>query len=188
MASNESDSKVDNKSGLSDDFKRTYLFFYGFLVFGLLIVLIGQWSKHPLAALLWSVACLATGGFVGFLFGIPKVAQPDASGSTSPGLPAGSPFTGPSPNAAAGYRLLVNTNLTDISDWLTKIIVGLTLIELQKIPQNLNSASLFIADSLGGMEEKSFADTSFFFRRRISRGVPVHTSFPNRGILPSRST
>jgi tetratricopeptide (TPR) repeat protein len=164
MAGKESDTNAESKPGLSEDFKRTYLFFYGFLLIGMVFVLIGQWSRHPLAALLWSLACLASGGFVGFLFGIPKVAQPDG-----PAAPAGAaaPASGPAGStpstAGAGYRLLVNTNLTDISDWLTKIIVGLTLIQLQKIPENVSRASLFIAESLGGASEKSFAGAMLVF-------------------------
>jgi tetratricopeptide (TPR) repeat protein len=163
MTNDKSSTNTRSQSDLSEDFKRTYLFFYGFVVIGMLFVLIGQWSRNPLAALLWAFACLASGGFVGFLFGIPKVAQPSgppAPGSTAPAAGnagVASSAAGPSPAAGDGYRLLVNTNLTDISDWLTKIIVGLTLIQLQKIPDNLSRASLFIAYSLGGTEQKSFA-------------------------------
>jgi len=166
MADKKSNIDPANKSDISADFKRTYLFFYGFVVLGMLIVLFGQWSAHPTAALLWALASLATGGFVGFLFGIPKVAQPDAPAAPAAGAAVPAPNPAPAPAApigGAGYRLLVNTNLTDISDWLTKIIVGVTLIELQKIPENLNRASLFIAYSIGGPEQKSFAGAILVF-------------------------
>jgi len=161
MATNQSNLTINNKSGVSGDFKSTYLFFYGFLVLGLVVVLVGQWPRQPLAALLWSLACLATGSFIGFLFGIPKVAQVD--GPIAQAVPGGGAAAGSISSGGAGYRLLVNTNLTDISDWLTKIIVGLTLIELQKIPENLGRASLFIAYSLGGADEKSFAGGMLVF-------------------------
>jgi len=163
MTNEPSNTQTGSNPEISSDFKRTYLFFYGFVVIGMLFVLAGQWSGHPLAALLWSFACLASGSFVGFLFGIPKVTQLDGGSAAGSVAPAGtasaaaSPAANPPPTAGAGYRLLVNTNLTDISDWLTKIIVGLTLVELQKIPENLSRASLFIAYSLGGPNEKSFA-------------------------------
>lgn len=42
-----------------------------------------------------------------------------------------------------------NTNLTDISDWLTKIIVGVGLVQLAKIRGLLKSAANFIAGGLG---------------------------------------
>jgi tetratricopeptide (TPR) repeat protein len=167
MADKKSNIDPSNKSDISADFKRTYLFFYGFVVLGMLIVLFGQWAVHPTAALLWALASLASGGFVGFLFGIPKVAQPDALAAPAAGaaVPAANaaPAAPAAPTGGTSYRLLVNTNLTDISDWLTKIIVGVTLIELQKIPENLNRASLFIADSIGGPEQKSFAGAILVF-------------------------
>lgn len=167
MADKKSNIDPGNKSDISADFKRTYLFFYGFVLLGTVIVLLGQWSTKPAAALLWALASLATGGFVGFLFGIPKVAQPDAP--SAPAAGAAVPAANPAPAApaapigGAGYRLLVNTNLTDISDWLTKIIVGVTLIQLQRIPDNLNRASLFVADSIGGPQQKSFAGAILVF-------------------------
>jgi uncharacterized membrane protein (DUF106 family) len=46
---------------------------------------------------------------------------------------------------------LENTNLEDISDWLTKIIIGVGLIELTQIPQLLNQYSVMIAPALGGI-------------------------------------
>src|SRR5437899_11635500 len=64
MAENESTLTAASKSGfsgLSGDFMRTYKFFYGFLLLGIVFVLIDEWYNHPLAALLWSFACLACG-------------------------------------------------------------------------------------------------------------------------------
>jgi hypothetical protein len=69
-----------------------------------------------------AVACLAAGFLAGFLFGIPKVVQGDRA--QPPNLALG----------GAAYRQRVNTNLEEISDWLTKIIVGLGLYELKRIP------------------------------------------------------
>lgn len=43
----------------------------------------------------------------------------------------------------------VNTNLEEISDWLTKIIVGVSLVELHSVQQNLREASSLIAQTLG---------------------------------------
>jgi hypothetical protein len=154
---------VHNKiTGVSGDFVRTYKFFYGFLLLGLIFVLMAQWYSHPLAALLWSFACLSCGGFIGFLFGIPRVLQ---DGAVS--RPAPNPQVGPTGNAlmpgGAEYTIRVNTNLEQISDWLTKIIVGLTLIQLQKLPESLNRATMFIAQSLGGPNDKFFAGAILVF-------------------------
>src|SRR2546423_8518445 len=149
-------------SGISLDFLRTYKFFYGFLLIGLVLVLFGQWYNHPLAALLWSLAWLAFGGFLGFLFGIPRVLQQE--GAPAPQQPnPNAPSSPGSPQSQADYKLRVNTNLEQISDWLTKIIVGLTLIQLSKIPGNLDRATVFMSYSLGGIEQKFFAGAILLF-------------------------
>jgi hypothetical protein len=79
----------------------------------------GAWSKWGLG-LLMSAAAMMSGALVGFLFGIPRSAQ----GEHPSQLGAGRTAQG---------RLLVNTNLEQISDWLTKILVGVGLIQLSKI-------------------------------------------------------
>ncbi len=68
------------------------------------------------AVSLWALAYCAAGFLVGFLFGIPRVLQGEDV------LPGQQPE----------YRQRVNTNLEQISDWLTKIIVGLGLVELRQ--------------------------------------------------------
>jgi hypothetical protein len=87
-------------------------------------------QERPNTALLWALACMASGALVGFLFGIPRVLQGDnpAPANTTPGSPPNQP---PAPQT---YSQRVNTNLEQISDWLTKIIVGLGLVELRNIP------------------------------------------------------
>jgi hypothetical protein len=65
------------------------------------------------AALLVAAGAFAAGGMLGFLFAVPRVIAP-ASSATEPVLRS-------------------STNLEEISDWLTKILVGLGLVELGKI-------------------------------------------------------
>jgi hypothetical protein len=85
-------------------------------------------------AALWAMAYCAGGFLVGFLFGIPRVLQGnDVSSSSKEKSPR------------QGYAQRVNTNLEQISDWLTKIIVGLGLVQLRKIPQNLHDAATWMA-------------------------------------------
>jgi hypothetical protein len=78
------------------------------------------------AASLLSLACLAMGSLIGFLFGIPRTVQSSEPGGT-PGKRAGD----------ATSRQEVNTNLEQISDWLTKILVGVGLTQLKDIPNEL---------------------------------------------------
>ena len=58
---------------------------------------------------------------------------------------------------SSGPSTAVNTNLEQISDWLTKIIVGVTLVNIDSVAKNLETAASFIGKSLGGAEPESFA-------------------------------
>jgi tetratricopeptide (TPR) repeat protein len=77
----------------------------------------------------WGIAWVALGSGIGFLFGLPKVN--DAADQT----------------AAAKRNLNVNKNIQEISDWLTKIIVGVGLVELKQIPKTLKRAATYFASS-----------------------------------------
>ena len=79
--------------------------------------------------LMASFAALGTGGLVGFLFGVPRY-KTERSGSTS-----GPAQTPPGAQVTENYK--PNTNLEEISDWLTKLFVGATLVELGKVPDLL---------------------------------------------------
>jgi cbb3-type cytochrome oxidase subunit 3 len=115
-------------------------------LFFLLIVIAGVASAYRTAnasqfatALEWMLASLLSGAAVGFLFGIPKILQGDVSrAKTAEGAAEVD-------DGRQGYRQQVNTNLTEISDWLTKIIVGLGLIHLEKVPGHLRAAGKLVA-------------------------------------------
>jgi len=64
-------------------------------------------------------AAMAAGSFIGFLFGVPR-ANRSAARRTSEGR-----------RLAGAY--LPNTNLEQISDWLTKIMVGVGLVEIRTV-------------------------------------------------------
>jgi hypothetical protein len=89
---------------------------------------------HDAGPLLWALACLAAGTFVGFLFGVPRISQEEASTMAK----------------GTAYRQRVNTNLEQISDWLTKIVVGLGLVNLGEIPALLWRAGYRVAASIEG--------------------------------------
>jgi hypothetical protein len=89
--------------------------------------------------LLVALASLAGGFFLGFLFGIPKTRNQGAVGPAILTSPSGgeidqSHFEG-NPQGAWGPRIFTtpNSNLEDISDWLTKAIVGITLVTSTQI-------------------------------------------------------
>lgn len=130
-------------------------FIGGFIGAGLVFLLGLAWTGEkwtPFPAILWAVACLACGAIIGFLFGIPRFLQGEQTTPLSQ-MPPNTPSNG-SPKSS-GY--IPNTNLEQISDWLTKILVGLGLIHLQKFPGYLNQWSQFIAYSLGRPDGKFVA-------------------------------
>lgn len=98
-----------------------------------------------LTPLVWALSCLAVGVAVGFLFGIPKAVQKASQ-------PADAAAT------EGVYQLRVNTNLEEISDWLTKIIVGVGLVELKTIPPYVNRIAGVLALAMGNAEaNRAFA-------------------------------
>lgn len=142
----------------SQDLARINYVVWTFLVIGTVIIIarfVHPYNADALAvALIWATACLASGSLVGFLFGIPRVLQtgeptplngPTATGTTSP-LESSAAKSA----TAAAYRQQVNTNLVEISDWLTKIIVGLGLVNLKDIPDLVNRTASTLAHGLAG--------------------------------------
>jgi CheY-like chemotaxis protein len=120
---------------------------------------------HAVPALLWSLGFCVSGMLLGFLFGIPRtlpsgtvnMAPPDerANGKGRPtdeAPPAGADAAaGPPSNTlflGTPTPMEINSNLVEVSDWLTKIIVGVGLIELKSLPGSARSMAAFIAPSL----------------------------------------
>jgi hypothetical protein len=63
----------------------------------------------------------------------------------------------------SGLSTRVNTNLEQISDWLTKIIVGLGLVQLRSVPDYLYKASVWMAQSFSVDQSKIPASPSTAF-------------------------
>ncbi len=91
------------------------------LIFGFILV----YKKNNIdvtSAFLWASAYFVLGGLAGFTFGVPKIISlNDQLG----GLRTQSPKQN---------SIQENTNLTEISDWLTKIVIGASLVQLREIP------------------------------------------------------
>jgi hypothetical protein len=137
---------------------------------------VGPWLGVPVYALeafgiimLLGLAAAMVGGFLGFLFALPRLlpgtpsAAPPAPGAEAPpptgpvtapasgagaAVPSGQPpAAGPAATFRGGRGWQSSTNLTEISDWLTKIIVGVGLVEAKGIYDQLAQLS----GSLGKM-------------------------------------
>jgi|GEM_PF-2830238 len=79
---------------------------------------------------------LLAGAVLGFLFGLPKTVD----------------------RSSADARLTTNTNLDQISEWLTKILVGLGLVQLGKVTHGVSNIAGSLAPGLGsGPGAKPFA-------------------------------
>ncbi|MGK7957021.1 MAG: hypothetical protein AB4063_17495 [Crocosphaera sp.] len=109
-----------------------------------------------------ALASFVSGWFLGFLFGIPRTSQPTAQLSTAN---AKSPESPESDDLASDSSFSVNTNLEDISDWLTKIIVGVTLTQIRPIIENVDKLVTFLVEksSTEGLKSFIFAVLVYFF-------------------------
>jgi hypothetical protein len=82
-------------------------------------------------------------------------AKKDGETSAASGAPSTATFS--QPQNSRGPSTAVNTNLEQISDWLTKIIVGVSLVNSEKIGTALVTASKEMARSFGGEPASSLA-------------------------------
>lgn len=88
-------------------------------------------------------AALLSGFLLGFIFAFPRVGGKGGRAATA--QPAGVETENSSEQQGA---LPYNANLVEISDWLTKIIVGVGLVELHSIPAKLGALSYYLAPGL----------------------------------------
>jgi len=91
-----------------------------------------DWDVVALAALVAGGA-FGVGGLVGFLFGIPR---------SLAGIK-----TEDDKSQSGAYR--ANTNLEEISDWLTKILVGVGLVQFATFAQHFRELVDFMGPAFG---------------------------------------
>ena len=121
---------------------------------GFLAILASPVHNQATAAL-WAMMCIAAGAFIGFLFGVPKV----------------------NPTVIDGADLLPNTNIETVSDWLTKIIVGVGLINFKEIGGFLSSTSNELAASLAMDAPFAMALIIYFFVAGLIQGYLLTRMF-----------
>ena len=97
-----------------------------------------QWAAYGAAVMVSAASCFA-GGLLGFLFGIPRAMTSYAKENSG----------------VQRQRLIANTNLEDISDWLTKIIVGATLVQLGSLPRRFGQLTTFASSIFGSPSEQN---------------------------------
>jgi hypothetical protein len=125
-----------------------YLIFWPLV--GLIGIVLYAWNLTAsvlAVALLVAGAAFVSGGLLGFLFGIPRALTTEATPSSAPQQSA----TGVAAGTAARHTPYgPNTNLEQISDWLTKILVGVGLVELSNLSAATKRLVDFLAPALGG--------------------------------------
>lgn len=99
-------------------------------VIGIVVFALVQIMRATSALLALALAAAVLGGALGFLFGLPR---PPTAAEQQEKQRAGAP------------RWKLSTNLTEISDWLTKIIVGVGLVEATKAWGGFTSSTGVVA-------------------------------------------
>jgi len=109
-------------------------------------------------------AALLSGGLLGFLFGVPHTRE-DGSGPANNNKDSrGNPNEGRQTGSGASTSYRANTSLEQISDWLSKMIVGVGLVEIKVIPGKLRELAAYISKGLGqGESEEVFALTILLY-------------------------
>lgn len=105
-------------------------------------------------AYLWAMGCIAAGALIGFLFGVPRA----------------------NPAAATG-QFLHNTNVEAVSDWLTKILVGVSLVNLQTIGAFIDRQAGDLGPALGAPKAFATGLIVYFFVVGIIQGYILTRMF-----------
>ncbi len=134
MAKSEFGKAVDEVSERGIDvFGIGFGFGFAFIVLQLLVFFfVGQSGSFGFIL----ISATFIGGIFGFLFGIPKINTDDIAADLN------------NPTIKTSRIYLINSNLNQVSDWLTKIIIGATLVNIKELFKNLFDFSKTIEDQL----------------------------------------
>lgn len=124
----------------------------GMFLFSLQSSSVIEFTSFFALSLLIAGACSLSGGLLGFLFGIPRTLQQDKLDDTQKNNQDNKNAN----NESVTYQ--VNTNLEQISDWLTKILVGVGLTQIPLLIDSLKRYANFASHGLGETQaSKPFA-------------------------------
>jgi hypothetical protein len=132
----------------------------GMLLVSFVMAYSGPGDQSPqigvgLALFLEYSASITVGAFLGFLFGLPRARVIDQV--TAPQPEAG---TGKRQQAPLPTQFLTNSNLLKVSDWLTTIIIGLTLVNLGEILSGTRELGNLLREPLGGFPHSAAVGVS----------------------------
>jgi hypothetical protein len=148
--------KIEYKSIHNPSFNAIFALFGG-LFFGFIVILfyaapdfsylsLRQYASVVSVALLVACSASLSGVLLGFLFAIPRTHQQDGDYSNKKKFNEESTKM----DQIQDVTYDDNTNLEQISDWLTKILVGVGLTQMSGISDSLRKYAIYIAPGLGG--------------------------------------
>lgn len=97
---------------------------------------------------LWAMACIAVGALIGFLFAVPRL----------------------NPAVEIRTQLIPNANVEAVSDWLTKILVGVGLVNFQAIGRFVDQMAGELAADTGRGKAFALGVIVYFFAVGIIQG------------------
>jgi uncharacterized membrane protein len=97
---------------------------------------------------LWGMACIAVGALIGFLFAVPRL----------------------NPAVEIRTQLIPNANVEAVSDWLTKILVGVGLVNFQAIGRFVDQMAAALAVDSGKGKAFALGVIVYFFAVGIIQG------------------
>jgi hypothetical protein len=153
-------------------FKRTATWVFAGVTVGLVSILLFYLYQTRLnlgSAFVWSFAYFALGALGGFIFGVPKIVSNNTTGAHTLGEIAAT--TDATDKAVKKNIIQENTNLTQISDWLTKVIIGAGLVQLKEIPGFIVEVSKKMAR---GISIDSLHPETFHSLAVLSGGIIVY--------------
>lgn len=104
----------------------------------------GEFLAYFSTGIMVGGTCLLLGAFLGFLFGIPRTLQQDRPDDHPPSA------AGDEASRSNSFDYRANTNLEQISDWLTRILVGAGLTQIPAISRALMDAATRVGEGMGG--------------------------------------
>src|ERR1035438_7471620 len=154
---------------------------FAFLFVTLLLTMVSTWRAAATTFVL-AIACTTVGFIVGLLFSIPRAvavgADLIAAAQQRQQEQLGQPGQQTPANSSLGLSrnlLSVNTNLEQVSDWLTKIFVGVGLVEFN----NIKSAVIHGANLIG----KALRESGTPIDTGTLIGVGIIVVYPGLGFL-----
>ena len=152
----------------SKPIRHVLLAFAGLFTLGIVFVglsaLRASGILYTATAVFWSASIFLASALIGFLFAIPNIGKSKTKSNTLVSASSATEMSEKIPlESWDEQRFRPNTNLDQISDWLTKAMIVVFLINLYRLPQLIDRATSYIAAGLGGEQHKFVATAMLIY-------------------------